>query len=609
MRLGFLLTASLLGMALLVGVLGGLLERTSAAVGAELEDLRRSTVEEVTGAFGMEAALRSTEAAAYRLLAERYRQRPGDASHESEWGSVPQLDLDAVEDGLEAFEDSLDQSRRALALAADLAARSRGIDADGAFAARSAQLREIAREFEVHEQQHDRLVHLMRYHPTEQVREFLQEQFEPHYQDRMRPLIRAFSEAARGDLVAEAEAVELLLENATRRDRWIAGIAFALALLLGISLSRAISGPLGRLRDAALRVGRGDLDQHVELRADNEFGVLARAFNEMAASLKATTVSRRHLDNILQSMREMVLVFDADQRIETTNQVAAEELGGARGTLTGRTLDDIAPGEGAALAASSGELELRRADGSTFPASFSRSELAGPHGESQGFVLVARDITERRLAEEHLRRSLHDKELLLKEVHHRVKNNLQIISSLLRLQEGEPGASSKSLRESQNRIRSMALIHEHLYRSADLANIDFRSYLEELVGNLLASYGSRAERIDAQLDVDAAALDLDTAIPCGMIVNELVANAVEHGIGDSGRLEITFRSDHGHQLLEVTDDGSGLPPDFDLQSTGSLGLRLVTALTEQIGGVLETGSTPGRTTFTVRFAARGVEVA
>lgn len=503
MRLGFLLTASLLGMALLVGVLGGLFERTSSAVESELEDLRRSSIEEVLAAEGMALALQTTQAAAYRLLAERYRQLP-DASHESAWGPVPQLDLDAIDAGEEDFEDSLDHSRGALAVAASLAP-----DLPGTVEARRAQLREIEQEFAVHQGLQERLVHLMRYHPTDQVREFLEEQFEPHYSDRMRPLIREFLSAARSDLLAEAAAVERLVAKAKTRNRWLALLAFALALLLSVMLSRAISRPLAELEQAAVRLGTGDLEYQVDVAAGNEFGVVASAFNQMAANLRASTVSRSHLDDIIQQ----------------------------------------------------------------------------------------------------LRRSLEDKELLLKEVHHRVKNNLQIISSLLRLQEDDLDAPSRGLRDSRNRIQSMALIHEHLYRSDDLANIDFEAYLEGLVSNLLASYGERAAGLNTELEVVAGPQSLDVAIPCGMIVNELVANAIEHGLEDEGTLRICYRPENGRQLLAVEDDGRGLPVDFDLAAMDSLGLRLISALTAQLGGELEYSSGEGKTRFTVRFQTPEEEVA
>ncbi len=608
MRIGHLLTISLLGIALLVGILGALLERTSAAVGREMNDLRSSSIEEVMAADGMDKALRTTEAAAYRILSERYRQRPGDASHEEEWGAVPRLDLEAIEDGLELFEDSLERSRQALALSSRLSPGAESVGADSppgsGLEERRSRLRAIEREFAVHQQLQERLVHLMRYHPTEQVREFIVEDFEPHYRQQLRPLIRDFAAAARVDLTTEAQAAEALIDRATRRNRWLAGAAFALAVLLGLLLSRAISRPLGQLRDAALRLGEGDLEQQVEVRGHSEFELLARAFNDMAANLQATTVSRAYLDNVLQSMTEMVLVFDVDGRLRMANEVATRELAASEEDLRGRLLEDFVAEPEALLVEGTAELEMRAATGEAFPASLSRSELRSSGGETEGFLVVARNITERRQAEEELRESLRDKDLLLKEIHHRVKNNLQIVSSLLRLQEGDSPESSKGLVESQNRIRSMALIHEHLYRSPDLASIDFRAYLEELVENLIASYGDRLGHVKTRFDVASEPLDLDTAIPCGMIVNELVANALEHGAGDgdeAGAVEVLFGTEGDERRLEVRNQGSSLPDGFDIGATRSLGLRLVTALAQQIGGELEYGSAEGSTRFGVTF--------
>lgn len=603
MRLGFLLTVSLLSLALLVGLLGLLLEGTSEAISGQLETLRRSAIEEVLGADGMDRALQAAQAASYRLLAERYRER-SEISHElgTEWGAVGDLDLDSVDERLEDFEDALEQSQQAVAAAEEIIGQLE----PGAAARRLDQrqlLREIEREFGAHKQLLERLVHLMRYHPNEHVREYLTEEVEPHYADDMSPLIREFATAARADLVSATQAVEHLVAKATTRNRWVTGVAFVLALIFGLLLSRAIARPLGRLRDAALRLGAGELEHRVELPGNNEISDLARAFNGMAENLRASTVSRSFLDNILQSMQEIVLVADSDGIVQIANQVATTGLAGDDGGLTGRAVDDFVVGGLDDLEAGAGEIELVRAGGARFPASYSRSDLRSPGGRPEGFVLVARDITQRRQDEETLRRSLHEKEILLKEVHHRVKNNMQIISSLLQLQEGELGRTHRGLRESQNRIRSMALIHEHLYQSSDLANIDFDAYLRELVSNLLASYGSQSQGISSEVEVASGPLSLDAAIPCGMIVNELVANAVEHAFGgNSGRLWVSFVPQNGHQVLSVANDGRPLPADFDVGQANSLGLRLVSALTEQLDGHLHFDSTVQRTEFSIHFS-------
>lgn len=602
MRLGFLLTVSLLGMAGLVAALGVLLDGTSDAIGGELDELRRSSIEEVLGAEGMDRALQAAEAAAYRLLAERYRERT-EISHESgtEWGALTPLDLDSVDERLEDFEDALARTGRAVTADDEIAAR-RGGEPDPAAVAQRGRYRELERQFAVHRQMLERLVHLMRYHPNEHVREYLHDELEPHYGVTMAPLLRDFTDAAEADLEHATRAVERLVSRAATRNRWLTGVAFALALLAGLLLSRAISRPLGQLHDAVLRIGAGELEHRVAIDTDNEIGALAKAFNQMADNLRASTVSRTFLDNILQSMQEIVLVADANGEIRMANQVALEKLGSGEESLEGRIVGELVVGGADKLEPGAGEFTLRRADGSPLPASFSRSELRGLSGEPEGFVLVARDITERREAEEQLRRSLHEKEILLKEVHHRVKNNLQIVSSLLRLQEGDMEGPNRNLRESQNRIRSMALIHEHLYQSRDLANIDFSAYLKELVNNLLASYGSRSERIRAEVNVLTCPLSLDTAIPCGMIVNELVANALEHAFdADGGTLWVSYRPADGRHELCVADDGRGLPAAFDIEQSSSLGLRLVSALTAQLGGELAYDSSRERTEFTLSF--------
>ncbi|MFH1266359.1 MAG: histidine kinase dimerization/phosphoacceptor domain -containing protein, partial [Planctomycetota bacterium] len=172
---------------------------------------------------------------------------------------------------------------------------------------------------------------------------------------------------------------------------------------------------------------------------------------------------------------------------------------------------------------------------------------------------MAADLREKTVSKERLLASLREKELLLKEVHHRVKNNLQVISSLLNLQAQEL-SDPKTVRlfqESQGRVRSMALIHEQLYRSDDLAHIDFAAYVEQLVAHLRGSFGNSGGRVDVRLDVQPLPLSLDLAIPCGMIVNELVSNALEHAFPDCrpGEIGVEFIRDEAGYRLTVADNG------------------------------------------------------
>ena len=202
------------------------------------------------------------------------------------------------------------------------------------------------------------------------------------------------------------------------------------------------------------------------------------------------------------------------------------------------------------------------------------------------------DVTQSRQAEEQIKSSLKEKEVLLKEIHHRVKNNLQIISSLLNLQSAEiedPKASQK-FRESQDRVKAMALIHERLYQSSDLAKIDFSGYVRSLTGHLLRSYRINASSIRLNVEVESVPMNLDIAIPCGLIINELVSNAFKYAFPESerGTIDVCFSNENDGKLrLVVQDNGVGFPEDKNPEETDSLGLKLVRSLTEQLSGTLK----------------------
>jgi len=208
--------------------------------------------------------------------------------------------------------------------------------------------------------------------------------------------------------------------------------------------------------------------------------------------------------------------------------------------------------------------------------------------------------------------SLHEKEVLLKEIHHRVKNNLQIISSLLNLQAGKVTdvQTIQSLRESQMRVRSMALIHEKLYQSESLAKIDFGGYVKSLAADLFRSYQRGLGQVELKIEVDKVELELDQAIPCGLILNELMTNALKYAFPDgrSGTLSVDLRAGSGQALsLRVSDDGVGMPPEFDLATAKSLGLQLVNSLVAQLDGRLEVEHSCG-TAFKVLFGYKSPEV-
>jgi PAS domain S-box-containing protein len=219
---------------------------------------------------------------------------------------------------------------------------------------------------------------------------------------------------------------------------------------------------------------------------------------------------------------------------------------------------------------------------------------------------ISIDVTERKLVEDQLRSSLFEKEAMLKEIHHRVKNNLQVISSLLSLQAARVThpAATDVLAESQNRVRAMALVHETLYRSDDLARVDLSRYLGELCGYLFRSYGVDSARVRLELNVEPVTVSLDKTIPCGLLVNEIVSNSLKYAFPGTRSGTVTVGAStrpDGHLTLTLADDGVGLPAEVVVGSVSSLGLKLVSILTEQIGGQLTVERFPG-TRFVITFA-------
>ncbi|HWQ20758.1 MAG TPA: PAS domain S-box protein [Methanotrichaceae archaeon] len=217
---------------------------------------------------------------------------------------------------------------------------------------------------------------------------------------------------------------------------------------------------------------------------------------------------------------------------------------------------------------------------------------------------IVRDISEWVKADEKIKASLREKDVMLKEIHHRVKNNLQIISSLLSIQSRqiEDHATQEILKESRNRVKSLALVHENLYRSPDLGKIDFSAYIKKLASSLASSYRIKGQ-IAIKVEADEVYLGIDMAIPCGLILNELITNSIKHAFpdGTAGEMYADFRRNpDGRLVLKVGDNGIGLPADLDLKKSRSMGLMLVSSLVSQLDGTLKLSSGHG-TRFEIEF--------
>jgi two-component sensor histidine kinase len=236
------------------------------------------------------------------------------------------------------------------------------------------------------------------------------------------------------------------------------------------------------------------------------------------------------------------------------------------------------------------------------PSRWMRQQLV-PLGD--GVVVTARDITLEKSATARDQRLLREKETLLKEIHHRVKNNLQVISSLLKLQADQitDPATRDVFRDSQERVRSIALLHEKLYRSSDLAHVDMHDYVGDLTRKLLRTYGTAASHVRLDVQATGVLLNMDAAMPCGLIINELVTNALKHAFGEHDKPGlVTVRLTRTGDAIELSvwDDGKGLPAGLSLETAPSLGVQLVMTLARQLEGSVQFDRTPG-TRCTVRF--------
>ena len=357
---------------------------------------------------------------------------------------------------------------------------------------------------------------------------------------------------------------------------------------------------------------------------DGELHTLSKAFDvttqvEMERALHETKES---FEALINATPEAIVVFDPAGKVRLWNPAAerlfgwaAEEvLGGPLPYVSSQQREEHDSFRSAALRGESGRrIEVRRTkkDGSPVDVSISWAPLRNVEGNISGIMGVVIDITRRKLADEALKASLREKEILLREIHHRVKNNMQVMSSLLALQvERTKDEQARSiLIENQQRIFAMASVHDTIYCNGNLTSIDFSVYLKNLSRNLQDAYTGGAD-VRIALEVGEIALNVDQAATCGLIVNELITNSLKHAFpaGGKGMIQIkSYRSNENEVVLEVSDNGTGLPADLVPGMTSSLGLRLIHGLvTHQLKGRLDVRS-EGGAAFTIRWPLPSVE--
>jgi len=319
------------------------------------------------------------------------------------------------------------------------------------------------------------------------------------------------------------------------------------------------------------------------------------------------------LGKILDLADDGVISVDNEERILLFNQSAERIFGYTPRELVGLPLDLLLPSRPVTThrkhiedAAALGTLVLPREerreipavrkDGSEFTVEATIS-VVGING-GRMFTVILRDVTQRLADDENLQQSLREKEGLLKEIHHRVKNNLQVVSSLLGLQFRETTDEDirKMFLESQNRIHSMALLHEILYQSNAFSRVKLPHYIRQIAAHLFNSYGIGADRIRLLTNLETISLNVDAAVPCGLIVNELISNSLKYAFPDGRRGEVRIdllARRGGMAQLVVADNGVGLRDDVDWLTAKSLGWRLVRSLAEQLGAEVKVKSAEG----------------
>lgn len=333
---------------------------------------------------------------------------------------------------------------------------------------------------------------------------------------------------------------------------------------------------------------------------------------------KALRESEEKYRNLFENVNDIIIFLNLKGDILDANKKAEEVSGYTRDALPVSVFSLIGPTQALKFARrlkkllvkkklSPTEYTMKNKEGQKVVVEIT-STLLELKGKSRGLMVVGRDISERKKAEEKIKRSLKEKEVLLKEIHHRVKNNMQIISSLLSLQEMnvKDRAVQKIFRESQTRIRSMALIHDKLYRSKDLTQIDMGEYMDDLAVDLFRAYDINPALVTLENNIKEIYLNLDTAIPCCLIINELVANSLKHAFpSGKGHISVSLSANRSSKYsLIIRDNGIGYPEKYDYRKAETLGFQLVPMFVKKLFGNMEINNRGGAETRITFFAAK-----
>jgi two-component sensor histidine kinase len=401
---------------------------------------------------------------------------------------------------------------------------------------------------------------------------------------------------------------------------WLFFICVGFAAVVLITIARTILSRLVLLSTSVLTIGTGgNPARRIAIGGKDQIAYLGAAINGMLDALERSTeelrASERRNEAFLDAVPDVIFRVTRDGTITDARSPSKLPLLETANDLVGRDAEQIL----SLYSFLSPEHFTRSITATETALDTGVPQMLDFHVDVEGgrryyeerfvasgndeVIVLVREVTALKQAEEARRQ-----EVLLKEIHHRVKNNLQVISSLLSLQAHAAGdeRTRALLTESRDRLRSMALIHEKLYQTGSERGLSFASYVRDLAAHLRHSYAGNSESVQVRIDVEDLALDLDSSVPCGLIITELLSNALKHAFPDSrrGTVTVALHRDPASAMLALTvsDDGVGLPTGVEVRSAATLGLRIVSMLVDQLKGTLTQGAGPGAS-FNVLFPA------
>ncbi len=443
---------------------------------------------------------------------------------------------------------------------------------------------------------------------------------EPYFRNTLLPLLSSLRQNSNLFLDLQQAKLEDQAEQTVRRIIFVTVFGFAAALLFAFIIYRSITQPVNTLTAAAKRFGSGNMDQRIKLRSNDELSRLADTFNQMAENLSKSMVSRSYVNNIIQSMGDMLFVTNDEGNIIISNKTVHRKLGYTDEDLDNHSIWNVFSEESresikkivikSDASVNEVETELISKTGELLPVILSTSVIADEMNEEVSLIFVASDISVQKESEKKISESLHEKNILLAEIHHRVKNNLAVISGLLQMQmwNMENENAKIALQHSQLRIQSIALVHEKLYQNETFADISISDFVEELVDAISQSFEQPDQKVRIHYDLENIKMNINQAVPFSLLLNECVVNSYKHAFSGEteGNIYIDLKRNDELIHIEIADDGSGLPDSFDFEEQQTLGITLIRTLVSQLRGEAHYESNGSGTRFILEFTLEDI---